>query len=67
MGARLSQDERRAVAQRIFAALCARYPDRYIALLERPRAHPGLAELAPVQDARDSADGEAKIGSASVP
>ena len=35
MGARLSKDERRAVAQRIFAALCAHYPDRHIALFEQ--------------------------------
>jgi hypothetical protein len=31
MGARLSKDERRAVAQRIFAALCAHCPAHYIA------------------------------------
>ena len=37
MGARLSKDERRAVAQHIFAALCAHYPDRYVALFERPQ------------------------------
>ena len=34
MGARLSQDERRAVAQRIFEALCAHYPEHYVALIE---------------------------------
>jgi hypothetical protein len=34
MGARLSKDERRAVAQRIFAALCAHCPAHYIALIE---------------------------------
>ena len=34
MGARLSQDERRAVAERIFAALCAHYPERYVALVD---------------------------------
>jgi hypothetical protein len=34
MATRLSQDERRAVALRIFAALCAHYPKHYIALME---------------------------------
>jgi len=34
MSARLSKDERRAVARRVYAALCAHYPDRYIALFE---------------------------------
>ena len=34
MATGLSQDERRAVAQRIFAALCAHYPKHYIALIE---------------------------------
>jgi hypothetical protein len=34
MDARLSQDERRAVAKRIFVALCAHYPEHYVALIE---------------------------------
>jgi hypothetical protein len=34
MVTRLSQDERRAVAQRIFAALCAHYPKHYIAMID---------------------------------
>ena len=34
MPPRLSQDDRKAVAQRIFAALCAHYPKHYIALIE---------------------------------
>jgi hypothetical protein len=34
MPTRLSQDERKAVAQRIFATLCAHYPKHYIALIE---------------------------------
>jgi hypothetical protein len=34
MATGLSQDERRAVAQRIFAALCTHYPKHYIALIE---------------------------------
>ena len=33
MPTRLSRDERKAVAQRIFAALCAHYPKHYIALI----------------------------------
>jgi hypothetical protein len=44
MGSQLSKDERRAVAQRIFAALCVRYPDRHIALFERPQADISSAE-----------------------
>jgi hypothetical protein len=32
-----TKEERRAVARRIFEALCARYPDRYI-VLEQPKA-----------------------------
>jgi hypothetical protein len=46
MGARLSKDERRAVAQRIFAALCAHCPDRYIALFECPQVGISLPERA---------------------
>ena len=34
MDARLSRDERRAVAERIFAALCAHYPEHYVTLIE---------------------------------
>ena len=64
MGARLSRDERRAVAQRIFAALCAHYPDRHIALFERPQPDIGSAErvvanapvAAPAQNTHDGAD-----------
>jgi hypothetical protein len=29
-------DDRRAVARRLFDALCAQYPDKYIALLQPP-------------------------------
>jgi hypothetical protein len=32
----LTIDERRAVARRLFEALCAHYPDRYIALVDQP-------------------------------
>jgi hypothetical protein len=61
MGARLSKDARRAVAQRIFAALCAHYPDRHIALFEHPQVGITLPEraltasdAAPVQGSHDS-------------
>jgi hypothetical protein len=33
----LTNEQRRAVARRIFDALCEHYPDRYIALVERPK------------------------------
>ena len=39
MATQLSQDEGRAVALRIFEALCAHYPKHYIALIE-PEAAP---------------------------
>ena len=32
----LTIQERRAVARRLFEALCAHYPERYIALIEQP-------------------------------
>ena len=32
----LTKEERRVVARRLFEALCAHYPDRYVALIERP-------------------------------
>jgi hypothetical protein len=39
----LTKEERRVVARRLFEALCAHYPDRYIALVERPeRAKPTI-------------------------
>jgi hypothetical protein len=31
-----SIEERRAVARRVFEALCAHYPDRYITFIEQP-------------------------------
>ena len=34
----LTKEERRAVARRIFEALCRQYPDRYIALVEQPES-----------------------------
>jgi hypothetical protein len=64
MNARLTKDERRAVAKRIFEALCAHYPDRHIALFERPQADISSAErvvantavAAPAQSTHDGAD-----------
>jgi hypothetical protein len=44
MPTRLSQDERKAVAQRIFAALCTHYPKHYLALIE-----PKAAAISPKQ------------------
>jgi hypothetical protein len=32
----VTKEERQVVARRIFEALCAHYPDRYIALVEQP-------------------------------
>jgi hypothetical protein len=32
----LTKAERQAVARRVFEALCARYPDRHIVLVEQP-------------------------------
>jgi hypothetical protein len=32
----LTKEERRVVAHRLFEALCAHYPNSYIALIERP-------------------------------
>ena len=64
MAARLTQDERDAVAQRIFAALCAHYPKHYIALIE-PKAAASSPEqilsvaAAVVRGADDNAGGEA--------
>jgi hypothetical protein len=65
MGARLSKDERRTVAQRVFAALCAHYPDRHIALFERPQVDISSPEgilttsatAALEQDTHDGTDG----------
>jgi hypothetical protein len=64
MGERLNKVERRAVAQRIFAALCARYPDRYIALFECSQMIPSSPDQVlttstaapPVQGAHDGTD-----------
>ena len=75
MDARLSQDERSAVARRIFAALCAHYPDRYIALSERPRLGSSSPEPDPatarssslLAGTDDSTGGKADVSSARSP
>jgi hypothetical protein len=36
----LTIEQRRAVARRVFAALCAHYPERYVALVEQPGPNP---------------------------
>jgi hypothetical protein len=38
MATRLSRDERNAIAQRIFASLCAHYPKHYVTLIESKAA-----------------------------
>jgi hypothetical protein len=52
-----TKEERRVIARRIFEALCEHYPDRYIALVERP-GNTGLAA--------DSAQSPCEIGALSV-
>jgi hypothetical protein len=53
--------------QRIFTALCAHYPDRYIALFERSQVGIGSPEPALNtstllgHDAHDGTDGEADV------
>jgi hypothetical protein len=55
----LTIEERRAVARRVFAALCAHYPERYLALVEQPGPNPtattfvdcGMADASAVADA----------------
>jgi hypothetical protein len=36
----LTMEERRAVARRVYAALCAHFPERYVALVEQPGPNP---------------------------
>jgi len=57
----LRKEEQRAVARRIFEALCERYPDRYIALVEQPgnagvtpTAAQSTSEIADLGVVRDS-------------
>ena len=43
--AKLTREERREVASRIFEALCAQYPDRYIALVDGEIAAASMPQL----------------------
>jgi hypothetical protein len=56
MGERLSQEERSAVAQRIFS-LSAHYPDRYIALFERPQVETPSSDRLTAADAAQPVQG----------
>ena len=47
-----TKEERQAVARRIFEALCEHYPDRYIALFEKP----GNAGVTPTAAQSEIAD-----------
>ena len=55
----LTKEERRAVACRIFEALCKQYPDRYIAFVESTESAGLTADVA------QSAGGAATIAGAS--
>jgi hypothetical protein len=48
----LTKEEQQAVARRIFEALCERYPDRYIALIEQP-GNAGLTATAAQSEIAD--------------
>jgi hypothetical protein len=51
----LTIDERRAVARRAFAALCAHYPERYVALVEQPGPNPASTTFVDCSTADNSA------------
>jgi hypothetical protein len=51
----LTIEERRAVARRVFAALCAHYPERYVALVEQPGPNPTATTFVDCSTADDSA------------
>ena len=51
----LTIEERRAVARRVFAALCAHYPERYVALVEQPGPNPTTTTFVDCSMADDSA------------
>ena len=51
----LTIEERRAIARRVFAALCAHYPERYVALVERPGPNPTATTFVDCSMANDSA------------
>jgi hypothetical protein len=39
-----TKEQRRAIARRVFAALCEHYPARYVALVEGPKNAEAMAE-----------------------
>ena len=51
----LTIEQRRAVARRLFAALCAHYPNRYIALVEQPGPNPTATTFVDCSMADESA------------
>jgi hypothetical protein len=51
----LTIEQRRAVARRLFAALCAHYPNRYIALVEQPGPNPAATTFVDCSEAHESA------------
>ena len=51
----LTIEQRRAVARRLFEALCAHYPNRYIALVEQPGPNPTATTFVDCSMANDSA------------
>jgi len=53
MKSRRTREERQVTARRIFEALCEHYPDRYIALVERP----GSIEPTPTADSATATAG----------
>ena len=52
MKSRRTREERQVIARRIFEALCEHYPDRHIALVERP----GSIEPTPTADSAMAVD-----------
>jgi hypothetical protein len=51
----LTIEKRRAVARRLFAALCAHYPNRHVALVEQPGPNPTATTFVDCSMADDSA------------
>jgi hypothetical protein len=51
----LTIEQRRAVARRLFAVLCAHYPNRYVALVEQPGPNPTATTFVDCSTADDSA------------
>ena len=52
MKSRRTREEQQVIARRIFEALCEHYPDRHIALVERP----GSIEPTPIADSVTAVD-----------